>query len=98
MTGGCKWKPFQLDGTSYAKLVADLRQMDFVSLQPPDWVTTHSDWHTWCAELVWGIPGLESKRQRTEIIELERQRNTALKSGDKQLATSLIDAQAILAF
>ena len=90
MSGGCKWKPFQLDGASYATLAADLRQMDFVTIQPPDWVTTHSDWHGWCAELVWGIPALESRRQGAEITELNAQHNAAIKAGDDQVAASLL--------
>jgi hypothetical protein len=32
MSGGLKWKPFELDAPSYAKLAANLRQMDFVRL------------------------------------------------------------------
>lgn len=90
MSGGCKWKPFQLDHASYAKLAADLRQMEFVTIEPPDWVTTHSDWHNWCAELVWGIPALESRRQWAEISELNAQREAAIRAGDDQLAASLV--------
>lgn len=60
MSGGCKWKPLQLDAKSYAELAAYLRQLDFVNNQPPDWVKTHPDWHCWCAELV-----LESLHWRT---------------------------------
>lgn len=89
MSGGCKWKPFQLDDASYAKLAADLRQMKFVTIQPPDWVTTHSDWHVWCAELVFGIPALESRRQRAEIATLSAQRDAAMKTGNDGLAASL---------
>jgi hypothetical protein len=99
MSGGCKWKSLQLDEASYAKLAADLssdstagsiRQMEFVTIQPPDWVTTHSDWHNWCAELVWGIPALESRRQWAEISELNEQREAAIRAGDDQLAASLV--------
>jgi hypothetical protein len=90
MSGGCKWKPFQLDAASYAKLTTDLGQMDFVTIQPPDWVTTHSDWHSWCAELVWGIPALESRRQWAEITQLNAQRDAAMKAGNTELATSLL--------
>jgi hypothetical protein len=90
MSGGCKWKPVQLDAASYTKLAADLRQMDFVSIQPPDWVTTYSDWHSWCAELVWGIPALESRQQWVEITELSAQHNAAIKAGDDHLAASLL--------
>jgi hypothetical protein len=90
MSGGCKWKSLQLDAASYAKLAADLRQMDFVTVQPPDWVTTHSDWHSWCAELVWGIPALESGRQRAAITELNARHRAAIKAGDDRLAESLL--------
>jgi hypothetical protein len=90
MSGGCKWKPFQLDAASYAKLTTDLKRMDFVTIQPPDWVTTQSDWHSWCAELVWGIPALESRRQWAEITQLKAQRDAAMKAGNDELATSLL--------
>jgi hypothetical protein len=90
MSGGCRWKPFQLDAASYAKLAAELQQMEFVTIQPPDWVTTHSDWHSWCAELVWGIPALESRRQWAEISELNAQREAAVKAGDDRLAGPLL--------
>jgi hypothetical protein len=90
MSGGCKWKPLQLDAASYAKLADHLRQMGFVTIQPPDWVTTESDWHHWCAELVWGIPALESRRQWAEITKLNAQRDAATKAGNAQLATSLL--------
>ena len=90
MSGGCKWKPFQLDDASYAKLAADLRQMEFVAKQPPGWVTTHSDWHNWCVELVWGIPALENSQQSAEISQLEAQQKAALEAGDDQLAASLL--------
>lgn len=90
MSGGCKWKAFQLDAASYTKLAAYLRQMDFVTMQPPDWVKTHLDWHAWCAELVLGIPALESRRQSAEISELYAQHNAALNAGDDHLAASLL--------
>ncbi|HYY72881.1 MAG TPA: hypothetical protein VE778_04750 [Candidatus Bathyarchaeia archaeon] len=44
MSGGCKWKPLQLDAESYATLATYLREMNFVTMQLPDWVRTHSDW------------------------------------------------------
>jgi hypothetical protein len=90
MSGGCKWKPLQLDAKSYAELAAYLRQLDFVNNQPPDWVKTHPDWHCWCAELVLGIPALENRRQSAEISELDAQARAASKAGDEQLAASLL--------
>ena len=90
MSGGCQWKPLQLDPESYAKLATYLRQMDFVTMPSPDWVKTHSDWHSWCAEQVLGIPALESRRRSAEISELYAQHNAAIKAGDDQLAASLL--------
>jgi len=90
MSGGCKWKPFRVDRTSYAKLVADLKKLGFRVVEPADWVTTHSDWYPWCAELVWGIPALESRQQWAEILELHAQREAAIRVGDAQLAASLL--------
>ncbi|MGB7847805.1 MAG: hypothetical protein WBL63_19490 [Candidatus Acidiferrum sp.] len=37
MSGGCKWKPFQVDRTMYAKLVVDLKKLRFRVVEPPDW-------------------------------------------------------------
>jgi hypothetical protein len=91
MSGGCKWKPFQLDDMQYMQLVADLKRRRFQTIQPPEWVQTHSDWHTWCAELVWGIPALENKRQWTEIHKLSEQYNAAQRMGDREQATHLVD-------
>jgi len=90
MSGGCKWKPFKLDDASYAKLADHLRRMEFSDIQPPDWVNTHSDWHMWCAELVWGIPAIENRRQSAEIHELDVKRNAAIERGDEELASSLL--------
>lgn len=59
-------------------------------MQPPDWVKTHLDWHAWCAELVLGIPALESRRQSAEISELYAQHNAALNAGDDHLAATLL--------
>lgn len=90
MSGGCKWKPFQLDGALYAKLAADLKQMNFITIQPPDWVTTHKDWHTWCVELVWGIPAVENRQRSAEISALDAKREAAIKRGKEELAVSLL--------
>ena len=90
MSGGCKWKPFQLDDESDAKLAANLRQMEFVTIQPSDWVTTHSDWEAWQAELVWGIPAIENKQLGEEISVLNAQREAAIKAGDEKVAVSLL--------
>jgi len=90
MSGGCKWKPFQLDLPLYAKLVTELKQLGFLEIRPPDWVTTHSDWHTWCAELAWGIPALSSSQQLAEIDELNAQREAAIKRGNDELAELLL--------
>ncbi len=67
MSGGCRWKPFQLSVEQYADLVGELKKMNFADITPPDWVRSHSDWHTWCCEITWGIPALENKRRWEEI-------------------------------
>jgi len=81
MSGGCKWKPFQIDDTQYAQLVADLKRRRFQVIKPPAWVRSHSDWHTWCAEIVWGIPALENKARWDEIRRLNEQLEAAKQSG-----------------
>ena len=63
MSGGCRWKPFQLNAAEYLELVARLKKNRFRTLDSPGWVHTHSDWHKWCCELVLGIPALESERR-----------------------------------
>jgi len=90
MSGGCKWKPFQLDAASYEKFAAELNRMEFITIQPPDWVTTHSDWHTWCTELVLGVPAVENKQRSAEISTLDAQREAAIKAGNDKLAASLL--------
>src|SRR5260370_40310315 len=64
--------------------------MHFITIYPSDWGNMHSDWHGWCAELVWDIPALESRRQWAEITELNAQHNAAIKARDNQLAASLL--------
>lgn len=90
MSGGCKWKPFQLNTSSYEELASSLQKMKFLAIQPPNWVTTDSDWRHWCIELVWAIPALENKKQSAEIDKLEAQREAALKAGNEHLAASLV--------
>jgi hypothetical protein len=67
MSGGCRWKPFQLNAEEYADLVSELKERNFADIAPPEWVKSHSDWHTWCCEITWGIPALEQKRRWEEI-------------------------------
>jgi hypothetical protein len=67
MSGGCRWKPFQLDTQEYSELVSQLKKRGFAEIMAPEWVRSHSDWHTWCCEITWGIPALEFKRRWEEI-------------------------------
>jgi hypothetical protein len=90
MSGGCKWKPFQLDPESYANLVDELKLMGFLVIQSPEWVKTRFDWQMWCLDLVWGIPALVHRQQMAELRELEAQREAATEAGDEQLAVGLL--------
>jgi hypothetical protein len=89
MSGGCKWEPFQVDDAGYSRLVGDLVGLEFVVVEPPEWVTTHSDWSTWCRELVWGVPALESKRQWDEIKTLWTEIKVASKAGEVERVKEL---------
>lgn len=67
MSGGCRWKSFQLDTQEYSELVSELKKRNFAEITPPASVRSHSDWHTWCCEITWGIPALEFKKGWEEI-------------------------------
>lgn len=46
MSGGCRWKSFQLDEVEYEDLVSKLKQKKFAEITPPDWVRIHLDFLT----------------------------------------------------
>ena len=94
MSGGCEWKPFQIDNDDYEKLVKVLKKQRFIAIKPPDWLQTERDWHSWCAEVVWGIPGVEYSRLSNESHSLEQKRLAALEVGDQQLAHELYCRQS----
>ena len=89
MSGGCEWKPFQIEKNEYEELVKALKKERFKAIIPPAWVETERDWHSWCDEMVWGIPALEYSCLSDEIHKLEQERVAALKVGDKNLAHKL---------
>jgi hypothetical protein len=86
MSGGCRWKPFQVSVEEYADLVGELRKMNFADIAPPDWVTSHSDWHTWCCEITWGIPALEHKKRWGEILSSSSRLDQLRKERPKKAA------------
>src|SRR6476646_3503809 len=95
MSGGCRWKPFQLRVEEYAHLVGELKRMNFADIAPPDWVRSHSDWHTWCCEITWGIPALEYKR-RSEEIHSSYSRLAQLRKENPEKAAALYSQIIIL--
>ena len=90
MSGGCRWTPVQLSESEYAELVVEMEEKRFKNISPPDWVATAADWHSWCCELVWGIPALENRNLSDEISALERKREAAEKRSDEPEAVRIL--------
>lgn len=89
MSGGCRWKPFQLDEEEYGDLVSKLKEKKFAEITPPDWVRTHLDWQIWCREITWGIPALEFKRRWDEISSCDNRREKLGKKKPEEAAALL---------
>src|SRR5262245_4291946 len=66
MSGGCRWKPFELSKDEFAEVLDDLqatgdRDGDPLRFEePPTWVETPRDWNIWVAERVYAIPAEEN--------------------------------------
>ncbi len=73
-----------LSATEYRELVDQLTKQQFVAITPPEWVTSHWDWHRWCCEVTWSIPALESRRQFEEITTLYRRYEELRERGEKE--------------
>ncbi len=86
MSGGCKWKPFQLTATEYEELAEYMSSLGFVRLQAPDWVTTAKAWSRWNAEVVYGIP---AEKTRPLLEEIDRLGAVKEKERDKQKINGL---------
>ena len=58
MSGGCKWEPFQIDASEWNDLrqgfAAPGSEGPYEFIEPPDWVKTYDDWHTWVMTFKWG--------------------------------------------
>lgn len=89
MSGGCRWKPFQLSVEEYAHLVGELQELKFADIAPPDWVKSRSDWHSWCCEITWGIPALEYKRRWEEISSYDHRREKLGKKNAEEASALL---------
>ncbi len=81
MSGGCKWKPFQLTPEEYAEFAGYLKSLGFVELQAPDWVRDEKTWSRWNAEVVYGIPASKTLPLMEEMDRLNavqgKQRDSA---------------------
>ncbi len=68
MSGGCRWKPFEIDETQYAALVEELRRRGSFRVlpEPPSWVKTREDWSIWLDEHDEGVPAEEHRRLAAE--------------------------------
>lgn len=58
MSGGCEWEPFQIDASEWndvkQALTAPGSEEPCEFIEPPDWVKTYDDWHTWVMTFKWG--------------------------------------------
>ncbi len=72
MSGGCKWKPFQLTQAEYDEMVAEMKRLGFVELQAPDWVVDSRTFGIWHGEVVYGIPSEKIRPLLDEIFRLEK--------------------------
>ena len=53
MSGGCQWKPFQLEPDEYEELVLELLTLPgktFYREEPPEQINTYKDWWRWMRE------------------------------------------------
>jgi hypothetical protein len=58
MSGGCEWEPFHIDASEWNDFRRALAEphsgaaCEFV--EPPDWVKTYDDWHSWVMTFKYG--------------------------------------------
>lgn len=92
MSGGCKWKPLQIDEEEYKDLVKRLRRIEgknYKLLFPPAWVESHSDWTIWMTELFLGVPSKKHRALSQKCKRIEQAILRAKASGNKMLLMSL---------
>jgi hypothetical protein len=96
MSGGCTWKPFQLDATEYDELVEVLKKEGLKAIEPPEWVTTYAYWKIWELEQIAGVPSCEHKRLHDLHNHLEEEHRIAIEEGRQadaeQIQQKLFDA------
>lgn len=92
MSGGCRWEPFQISQEEWVELVEHLTSLpddkacDFV--QPPDWVTSIDDWHSWIMTYRHGFPQ-EIRELDREERRLKQEIEKALSEGNQALVEEL---------
>lgn len=97
MSGGCKWRPFEISQAEYEELAASLKadsKGSFKEIEVPAWVQTHSDWHVWLMEYLHGVPSGEYRKLEQEYDEIERRRKEAHARGDVELEELLYEKSA----
>ena len=92
MSGGCVWKPVELDEDEYNEVVEQLLAQpakQYQRLDPPPWVETEEDYGYWKVEVSRGVPAEENRAYVRRLISLPEQRNDAEQRGDHALAEAL---------
>ena len=88
MSGGCRWKSFEISSEEYHDLLAELitKQEDtFTVVEVPDWVKTYRDWGVWTLEYLRGVPAKQYLALQQEIERSQERLLEARKSGDTDL-------------
>ena len=92
MSGGCAWAPFEITRSEWddlAKALQALPQRRRCRLvEPPEWVKTLDDWHTWVMIFNYGYPE-EFRHLARESTELQRAHHQAMRAGNAELAEDL---------
>jgi len=92
MSGGCKWKPFQVTQAEHDELVHHLTangNVYFQSVEAPARVKTRSDWSTWTMKHLRGVPEAEHRRLNEEYAAARAKYEAARDAGDSDLMEEL---------
>ncbi|MBI5570495.1 MAG: hypothetical protein HY914_11160 [Desulfomonile tiedjei] len=84
MSGGCVWEPFTIAKEEFDELVRELQNRGMRYVEPPQWVTTKTDWHIWKFEYELGIPSDEHYRLGREEDKWNDLKRQAGEAGDQE--------------
>lgn len=84
MSGGCEWKPFELDSSEYDELLKQFRENDFKDVDYPEWVVNRDTWIIHIFELKHGVPHAEHLEIDQKIKEIEKRLNNARDENDEE--------------